>query len=260
MTPNLFLATQTLFSPHKWFVRRKSEKAVRKIEHWQEPIAGTYEYIPGRGWYLVAIDEPQEKLARPAHIKYSRVLKRYLLETDYESRKKHGKITDEKGKVKNVSFFRLDDGISWVHCWDEVGNFLPGPYKLWVLDAEAGRFRHMLKGDDPEYSNRRNSRDEDPRRASRRSLESRSTQFRGSSREKPVSGQSTQPSSVREQSIPRPSLQLDDHSSSPTDVPMSRATTLLSANSAERATRSGSRPSPSSPGAPNTETRRTGSR
>lgn len=242
MTPNLFLATQALFSPHKWFARKNSEKSSRRTEHWTAPVSGTYEYIPGRGWYLIATDFPEEKLARPIHVKYSKVLKRHLLQPDYDSRKRYGKINDDDGKIRTVGFFRLDDGVAWVQCWDEVGDFIPGPYKMWCVDKGTGRFRHMLKCDDPEYTTRRNSRNAEPS-PSRRSQESRSTQYRGeggSAREQPVSAPITRSNSMG--GLPALGSSLANaRSGSPTSLPMSQATTLLSATTIEQVSISGSR-------------------
>lgn len=262
MTPNLFLATQTLFSPHKWFRSApKGERAVRVQEHWDDPVPGVYEYIPGRGWYLIATDKdagdaspnPSNANSRPASrdalaaqiikdvrseskhtrnastasvtkpewqkstvpmrpplpVKYSKVLKRYLLATDYDIRKKHGRIQGTDGKYRTVGFFRLDDGIAWVQCWDEEGEFIPGPYKLWCIDRESKEYRHMLKGDDPAYVSRQNSlsgegnelgrrsRRNSPRRTSQ---DSRSTQFRpgpGSASKDGISVPSTRPNSIK---------------------------------------------------------------
>ncbi|ORY19606.1 hypothetical protein BCR34DRAFT_461172, partial [Clohesyomyces aquaticus] len=222
MTPNLFLATQTLFSPHKWFKSSKQARPARPVrttEHWDSPVPGIYEYIPGRGWYLVATDKdpsapvtaaapldtkspttatihaapaPDDektadtvKLAQPIPVKYSKVLKKHLLAPDYISRKRHGRIKDESnGRVSEAGFFRLDDGVAWVHCWDQHGEFIPGPYQLWFWDGDAdgkvGRFRHMRKGDDPEYvhsqaNSRAGSRENSTHR---KSMDSRSTRFR----------------------------------------------------------------------------------
>lgn len=182
MSPNLFLATQKLFSPHKWFRHSNSqERSVRKTEHWSEPKPGLYEYIPGRGWYLIATlkeaphDIPEttaeggpvqahqeppkeyEKLARPISAHWSRVLKRYMLEDDYKARKKYGVIQNDKGKSVQVGFFRLDDGVAWVQCWDQEGTFIPGPYKLWCISQSTGQFRPMLKRDDPKFAGSRNT-------------------------------------------------------------------------------------------------------
>jgi hypothetical protein len=218
MTPNLLVATQTLFSPHKWFKRQQSERPTRKTEHWDSPVPGYYEYIPGRGWYLVATDNfetdpdsqateggpvgtlpmkptrPKDiiRMAQPVAVKYSKVLKRYLLDPDYRIRKRHGEIKDSRGKAVQVGFFRLDDGIAWVQCWDAEGEFVPGPYKLWCIDAATDKFRHMLRKDDPAHTpSRANSRQNSPDRDSttlRRSQDSRSTQYRASGPATPREG------------------------------------------------------------------------
>ncbi|PVI02407.1 hypothetical protein DM02DRAFT_493233, partial [Periconia macrospinosa] len=212
MTPNLFVATQTLFQPHKWFRQSKAEKSLRKTERWNEPVPGVYEYIPGRGWYLIekdklhatdkdANDGPKDggpvlpigevgtiKMQPPIAVRYSKVLKRYLLAPEYEARKRYGDIKNSRGtKLLHVGFFRLDDEISWVNCWDENGEFVPGPYRLWFFDTKTGQFRHMLRGDDPEYQrshpgsrvqSRQNSIDQG-QLVRRHSQESRSTEYRG---------------------------------------------------------------------------------
>ncbi|KAJ4990857.1 hypothetical protein SVAN01_03646 [Stagonosporopsis vannaccii] len=228
MSPNLFLATQKLFSPHKWFRENKAqERSIRKTEHWAEPKPGLYEYIPGRGWYLIAKlkeaahdlpetsaeggpvqtprDPPKEyeKLARPISAHWSRVLKRYLLEDDYKARKKYGAIQNEKGRNVEVGFFRLDDGVAWVQCWDQEGTFIPGPYKLWCISQRTGHFRPMLKGDDPKFAgSRSNSRNPSfDRDTDSQSQDSRSTEFfppshAGSNRDGP-SVPSTRPNSIR---------------------------------------------------------------
>lgn len=237
MSPNLFLATQKLFSPHKWFRENKSqERSVRKTEHWSEPTPGLYEYIPGRGWYLIAkvkeathdipsataeggpvraAQEPPkeyEKLARPMFVHWSRVLKRYMLEDTYKARKSHGVIPSPKGGNKSVEvgFFRLDDGVAWVQCWDQEGTFIPGPYKLWCISQRTGLFRPMLKGDDPKFagsrtSSRSNSRNPSfDRDTDSRSQDTRSTLFFAPSQTDScrdgASVASTRPNSIRMQS------------------------------------------------------------
>jgi hypothetical protein len=221
MSPNLFLATQKLFSPHKWFRESKSPRTLRKTEYWDDgPVPGLYEYIPGRGWYLIATlkdvsagvseskaseeggpvqpppSKEYSKLAHPIQAHWSRVLKRYLLDDDYKSRKKYGTIPNARGKPTEVGFFRLDDGVAWVQCWDEHGVFIPGPYKLWCISERTQTFRHMRKGDDPNFTSSRN-----PSRANSFDRSSRSTEFRsntanGSTRDGP-SVSSTRANSVR---------------------------------------------------------------
>ncbi|KAF2706078.1 hypothetical protein K504DRAFT_460162 [Pleomassaria siparia CBS 279.74] len=233
MTPNLFVATQTLFQPHRWFKDRKSERSTRKTEHWNSPVPGNYEYIPGRGWYLIAKDSdapsspfvdtdtdtdttateggpvgapsrtnPKDmvRIAQPIAVRYSKVLKRYLLAPDYLTRKRYGQIEDARGKTIEVGFFQLDDKIAWVQCWDREGEFIPGPYKLWCIDASSSKFRHMLRKDDPAYLPSRQNSFERESNSRRRSQDSRSTQYRssgpGTLREDP-SAPSTRPNSIK---------------------------------------------------------------
>ena len=215
MAPNLFVATQKVFQPHKWF-KKPNEKPQRRTEHWSSPVPGVYEYIPGRGWYLIATykeqgdsetpestskdggpvggasDEERETVAlsSPVPVRYSKVLKRYLLNPDYEARKKYGVIENSRGRMVQMGFFQLDEGTGWVNCWDEEGEFIPGPYKLWCIDARTERFRHMLRADDPEYQRSRSNSRANSRTTSRansfereagsrrNSQESRSTQYR----------------------------------------------------------------------------------
>jgi hypothetical protein len=275
MTPNLFVATQTLFSPHKWFKpSQKGARPKRKTEHWDSPVAGIYEYIPGRGWYLVATDKtptdqsstnvqtPEKKPApehtddtatretvkmhQPVQVKYSKVLKRYLLAPDYDMRKRHGKVQGSHGKSYEAGFFRLDDGTAWVECWDEEGVFIPGPYKLWCLDQTTGNFRHMLKGDDPSYvRSRANSIESRP--GSRRSQDSRSTQFRsgpGSTRDGP-SCPSTRANSIKQLPPTAPTSKPGSHTGSrrgspkrSPSIPLEEAKERLKAMAAEQAARS----------------------
>jgi hypothetical protein len=224
MTPNLFLATQKVFQPHKWFRAPKNERPTRVTEYWNAPVPGQYEYIPGRGWFLTATvkqtslestgtqssegnhvssataPKPREfeKVQHPIPVHRSRVLGRYLLEDDYKHRKRTAEIKNEHGKKVQAGFFQLDNKIAWVHCWDEHGTFIPGDksgYKLWCIDSATNQFRHMRKGDDPNFVRSRPvSRDADAQ-----SQESVSTAFRtgpGSARDGP-SIPSTRASSTR---------------------------------------------------------------
>jgi hypothetical protein len=226
MTPNLFLATQKVFQPHKWFRAPRTERPTRVTEYWTTPEPGQYEYIPGRGWYLIAKlkENPAEpieswksegspalpatspdtrefdKLPQPIPVHRSRVLGRYLLEDDYKRRKRTVQIKNERGKRVQAGFFQLDNGVAWVHCWDDNGIFIPGDksgYKLWCIDTATQEFRHMRKADDPDFVRSRNpSRERDPETHSQDSI---STAFRsgpGSLRDAP-SIPSTRASSIR---------------------------------------------------------------
>ncbi|KAF2023528.1 hypothetical protein EK21DRAFT_118674 [Setomelanomma holmii] len=227
MTPNLFLATQKVFQPHKWFRGPKATvRPTRVTEYWSEPEPGQYEYIPGRGWFKISepsntipnvtdIAEsgphevksvkpprPQEfvKLVKPIPVHRSRVLGRYLLEDEYKRRKVTTTIRNERGKMVVAGFFQLDNGVAWVQCWDENGTFIPGGttgYKLWCIDSATKQFRHMRKGDDPNFTRTRNSSLN--REVDSRSEDSISTAFRsnpGSTRDGP-SVPSTRANSTR---------------------------------------------------------------
>ena len=223
MAPNLFVATQKAFLPHKWFKSNKAEQASRVIEDWSSPVPGRYESIPGRGWFLIATLKDQPKiestsdpstkpsrskeyvtLEKPIPLKYSHAIGRYFLEPEFYARKKKTLIKNEKGKEIQAGFFRVDD-VAWVKCWDSDDTFIPGNangaagYQRWFLDPQTQQFRHMLKRDDPNYiRSRKNSpaRDGDDTR----SQESVSTEYRPSrpsSTKNGLSVASTRANSVR---------------------------------------------------------------
>lgn len=201
MAPNLLVATQKAFAPHKWFKSNKADLC-RVVEEWTSPVPGQYESIPGRGWFLIATlkdeSKPEENekptvkgsdgkkyilLEKPIPLKYSHALGRYFLEPEFEKRKKTVMIKDDKGKEVRAGFFRVDS-VAWVKCWDEHDTFIPGNangaagYQRWVWDAQINQFRHMLKRDDPNYI--RSRRNSPARDADNRSQESVSTEFRSS--------------------------------------------------------------------------------
>ncbi|EUC49994.1 hypothetical protein COCMIDRAFT_1395 [Bipolaris oryzae ATCC 44560] len=201
MAPNLFVATQKAFLPHKWFKSSKADLS-RVVEEWNSPVPGQYESIPGRGWFLIATLKDASKpegnskstikgsdgkdyipLEMPIPLKYSHALGRYFLEPEFYKRKKTVMIKDDKGKEVRAGFFRIDD-VAWVKCWDEHDTFIPGNangaagYQRWVLDAQTQQFRHMIKRDDPNYV--RSRRNSPARDADNRSQESVSTEFRPS--------------------------------------------------------------------------------
>ncbi|EOA87347.1 hypothetical protein ACJQWK_10356 [Exserohilum turcicum] len=201
MAPNLFVATQKAFAPHKWFKTNKADLS-RVVEEWDSPVPGQYESIPGRGWFLIATpkdeSKPEEKakpsykgsdgkqyipLERPIPLKYSHALGRYFLEPEFYKRKKTVMIKNEKGKEVRAGFFRVDN-VAWIKCWDENDTFIPGNangatgYQRWVLDSQTQQFRHMIKRDDPNYV--RSRRNSPARDTDNRSQESVSTEFRSS--------------------------------------------------------------------------------
>jgi hypothetical protein len=156
MTPNLFLLGKLIVTPQKWFTPRSGSKSPRKQEHWDGPIPGMYEYIPGRGWYLVAVDPEHNTstpLQLPQAITYCRVLHRHLLRQDFERRRRFEHVKGERG-----GFFLLDDEITWIKAWDETGASMQGPFERWVIDSETRLFRPMTYGDVAEVKSRQNSK------------------------------------------------------------------------------------------------------
>jgi hypothetical protein len=202
MAPNLFIATQKAFAPHKWFKSNKAEQSSKVVEEWTSPVPGQYESIPGRGWFLIATLKDDSKpeghpssyiksstgrvyipLDRPVPLKYSHAIGRYFLEPEFNKRKKTVMIKNDKGKEVQAGFFRVDD-VAWVKCWDEHDTFIPGNangaagYQRWVFDQQTQQFRHMIKRDDPNYV--RSRKNSPARDADNRSQESVSTEYRTS--------------------------------------------------------------------------------
>jgi len=160
MTPNLFVLGKTVLSPHRWFDQKKKPTSSSasssadddsKIQHWEQPVPGYYEHEEGRGWYLIAKDGASLGSIKVPRTKvtYSKVLKRWIYEDDMAARKLRGRFLDERISREQVGFFRLDDGVAWVNSSDATGNFLPGPYTLYCIDADTKKFRAMKKRDDP---------------------------------------------------------------------------------------------------------------
>ncbi|CAN9279727.1 unnamed protein product [Alternaria sp. RS040] len=223
MAPNLFVATQKAFAPHKWFKSNKIDQS-RVVEEWSSPVPGQYESIPGRGWFLIATLKDESKpesnpkpsvkpsngkeytpLDQPIPLKYSHAIGRYFLEPEFNKRKKTVMVKNDKGKEVKAGFFRVDD-VAWVRCWDENDTFIPGNangaagYQRWVLDQQTQQFRHMIKRDDPNYV--RSRKNSPARDADNRSQESVSTEYRTSrpgSTKNGFSVASTRANSVRYQ-------------------------------------------------------------
>ncbi|KAF1938970.1 hypothetical protein EJ02DRAFT_268805 [Clathrospora elynae] len=247
MAPNLFVATQKAFQPHKWFKSPKSEKS-RVVEEWSSPVPGRYESIPGRGWFLIATlkerteDSPKTitegdsaasakpspskeytTLERPVPVKYHQVAKRHFLEPEYNRRKRTLTIKDKRGKEIQAGYFRIDD-VTWIRCWDEHGTFIPGDvtggeYQRWVFDTQTQQFRHMLKRDDPNYvRSRRNSPDRDLDSHSQDSVSDKYRSSRPGSTKNSPSMPSSQANSIRympSNTTSNPPSQLPSRQSSP---------------------------------------------
>lgn len=151
MSPNPYILLRNLVHPTRWFTSNASrgQRPRGRLEHWDEPVPGTYEHFPGRGWFLIAVDSDDgDKLDKPIPVTYSRILHRYLFTTDFESRRKWGIVRDGDGGKKAGVFFRLDDGVTWVYCWKETGEFDSTPQKQpYCIDAETDKFRAMTASD-----------------------------------------------------------------------------------------------------------------
>lgn len=151
MAPNLLVGMRTLCTPQTWFCQKsqiRRNPSVGCTEHWDLPVPGTYKYIPGRGWYLTATDTPSPTNKRQP-VSYCQITKKWVLQSDFESRSMFAVVEVQPHKLKRRGFFRLDDGFSYVLCWDGEGTFIPGPWERWCLDKETKKFRRMLIEDDP---------------------------------------------------------------------------------------------------------------
>jgi hypothetical protein len=158
MSPNPFNLIKLALSPHRWGPRRSSStQSLSKKEQWNSPVPGTYEYKPGRGWYLVEYAENVETASisdagtastakperLPRHITYCKLLHRMMFTTEYNERRHFEYIKNTDKEVHHLGFFRLDDGVTWVQCWDQFGNFIRGPYQRWCIDGKTQRMRPM---------------------------------------------------------------------------------------------------------------------
>lgn len=152
MSPNLFVALKTLGHPETWFREKPASAPISLIQQRSTPIPGIYKHISS-GWFLIARESTPgskvftNKLDTPLPVIYSQVLKRWLFEDEFVARQRKGRIEGEPKWHKGDGFFRLDDGVSWVHCFDSEEGFIPGPWRRYCFDRETDRFRPMLKGD-----------------------------------------------------------------------------------------------------------------
>lgn len=130
-----------------------------------EPVPGVYEYKKGRGWYLVEYLENTEpsssstastisskksnKERLPRQVIKCRVLDRWMFTCDYEKRRhfEYVQSSGDDSQVDQVGFYRLDDGVTYIQCWDTFGHFIPGPYQRWCKDAKTKRMRPMVARD-----------------------------------------------------------------------------------------------------------------
>ncbi|KAF2425717.1 hypothetical protein EJ08DRAFT_700262 [Tothia fuscella] len=159
MAPNPYLWAKYLFSPTQWTTQPAPvQRASRTEEHWDFPIPGTYRHTPGRGWALIVIDDPEtHKLELPQPITYSKVTHVYMLQSEYKLRRRHVFITGKDGVEREAGLFLLDDNVTWVKAWNDMGK-LQAPFERWVIDAGSKEFRPMVYGDDPDWVSRKSSR------------------------------------------------------------------------------------------------------
>lgn len=154
MSPNLLYSARSSFNRQRgsrpWMIRRdlNHEHGIRTRT--LTPVSGSYTHVPGRGVFLTAIDRAdglQDSVQPPRQVEYSKVLHRYLFEDEYVARKRQGKFHYWTDGDVTVGFFRLDDGVSYINCFDHKGWFVGGPYRLYCLGESTGRFRPMQKSD-----------------------------------------------------------------------------------------------------------------
>lgn len=151
MSPNPVVLLINAVNVKKWFASRPApgEKSRGRFEHRDDPLPGYYEYRPGRGLLLVAADENDgAKLDQPIPVIYCKLLHRNLLEPEYKSRQKNGSIVDETGNKKLGTFFRLDDGFTWIYWRDQYGKLDMSPRRRkFCIDTETGKFRPLMASD-----------------------------------------------------------------------------------------------------------------
>lgn len=161
MTPNLFVAAQRACQPHTWFKPKAQPVPLAKLEVWEEPVPGLYKHVPVAGWSLIAIQDPKtqtfQSLDTPLKVAYCKVLHRWFFHDEMERRTRDGFFMSRPSQKTPLKFFCLDDGRTWVQCFTKDGDFIPGPYQRFVLDAETLKFRPMLRCDDPKWEERRTS-------------------------------------------------------------------------------------------------------
>jgi hypothetical protein len=186
MSPNPFNLIKLALSPHRWGPKRSSStQSVAAKEEWNTPVPGTYEYKPGRGWYLIEYAENVDNASisdagtastakaerLPRQVTYCKLLHRMMFTTEYNERRRFQYIKKDNSKrVQHIGFFRLDDDVTWVQCWDEFGNFIEGPYQRWCFDAETQRMRPMQYRDAVIESEERESRRDSWERMQRQSV------------------------------------------------------------------------------------------
>ncbi|EPS32817.1 hypothetical protein POX_d05032 [Penicillium oxalicum] len=139
MSPNLFLCLRTMFCPTYWFQKgQRIDGNVKREQHWDSPVPGTYKFFPGKGWQLIRRDGSDRDEKVPQTLVYCRILHQYMFESELNDRCRWYKAPLHRGAApEDLRFFLLDDGIHWVAGWDAQGRFIPGPYPKWYLDEDG---------------------------------------------------------------------------------------------------------------------------
>lgn len=163
MSPNPFTAIKLLVSPHKWLVTRPADpRPESKPEHWGKSpkvtIPGHYEHRPGRGWYLLAVDNAEDCALRlPQRVTYCKILHRWMLVCDFEKRRRQETIKHSSylnGQPKLRGFFLLDDERTYVMAWNSTGEFIlpSGRVQGWCIDENTRTLRPMERKDQTSQS------------------------------------------------------------------------------------------------------------
>ena len=168
MTPNLFLVAQKIFYPRCWFSRRRRRRSRRRTVDESVDVGAIhsrschgYKYVHGHGWCLVRHhDLVKAGSTEKESVIWCQILQRWMPQSDLDDRIRRATVIRDDGTTTERSFFRLDDGATWVDCWDSQGKIKPGPWRRWCIDNDGDdvvdphKMRPMLKRDNP---NRKNS-------------------------------------------------------------------------------------------------------
>ncbi|QDS77336.1 hypothetical protein FKW77_005142 [Venturia effusa] len=161
MTPNPLTALRILVNPHKWGSSSRSENRTPnpEPEHWRKSsrvsIPGHYQHKPGRGWYLTAVDNPEDCALRlPQQVIYCNILHRWMFVSDREKRRRTETIKHPSycnGQPKLRGFYLMDDGKTYVMAWNSTGRFIleEGTVQGWCIDENTRTLRPMERKDRP---------------------------------------------------------------------------------------------------------------
>ena len=162
MTPNLFLLARKIFYPRCWLSRRRLRRSHRRTADDREDVepirssqsCHSYKYVPGHGWRLVRHHGlVKAGSTETESVIWCQILQRWMPQSELDDRTRRATVMRDDGILVERSFFRFDDGVTWVDCWDSQGKVKPGPWRRWCIDDdddEPHKMRPMLKRDDPD--------------------------------------------------------------------------------------------------------------